>query len=89
MLMIKSYIGFFNYQGDITLRLMMLRSMHMQNLIKFHQFIQKILSWNTILTINKGYNSIKNLQKLTHNNPNLDLVKVNAYANFDQIASIF
>ena len=34
------------------------------------------------------YNCVLNLQKSTHNNPNLDLVKVNAYAKFDQIPSI-
>ena len=27
-------------------------------------------------------------EKLTHNNPNLDQVKVNAYTKFDQIPSI-
>ena len=44
----------------------------MQNLIKFHQFVQKIII-NEVLTIIKGQNYI-NLQKLTGNNPNLDLV---------------
>ena len=62
--------------------------MHMQNLIKFCQFVYKILSGNEILTIIKGHNSIENVQKLMGNNPNLDLVKVNAYAKFDQIPSI-
>ena len=41
--------------------------MHMQNLVKFHQFVPKLLSGN---------------------NPNLDLVKVKAYAKFDQTPSI-
>ena len=62
--------------------------MHMQNLVYFPQFILKILSGNEILTITKGHNSVVNLWNLTHNNPNLDLVKVNAYANFDHIPSI-
>ena len=62
--------------------------MHMQNLVYFYQFVLKILSGNEILTIIKGYNSVVNLPKLTHNNPNLDLVIVNAYAKFDQIPSI-
>ena len=31
---------------------------------------------------------VGNLWKLTHNNLNLELVKVNAYAKFDQIPSI-
>ena len=60
----------------------------MQNLIKFHQFVHKILSRNEIFTITNGHNCVVNLQKLTYNNPNLDLVKVNAYAKFDQIPSI-
>ena len=36
----------------------------------------------------KGHNSVVNLRKLTNNNPNPDLVKINAYAKFDQIPSI-
>ena len=60
----------------------------MQNLIKFHRFIHNILSGNEILTITKGHNCFVNLGKLTHNNPNLDLVMVIAYAKFDQIPSI-
>ena len=51
-------------------------SMHMQNLVKFHLFVLKILSGNKILTEIKGYNSVVNLRKLTCNNPNLDAVKV-------------
>ena len=35
-----------------------------------------------------GYNSVVNLQTLTCKNLNLGLVKVNAYAKFDQIPSI-
>ena len=62
--------------------------MHMQNLIKFHQFIHNILSGNEILTITKGHNFVLNLQKLMHNNPNLDVVKVNVNAEFDWIPSI-
>ena len=46
----------------------------MQNLIKFHQFVHKILSGNKILTITKGHNCF-----VCHN-PKLDLVKINAYA---------
>ena len=33
-----------------------------------------------------GHNSVINLQKLTHNNANLDLVNINAYAKFGQIS---
>ena len=36
----------------------------------------------------KGHISVVDKQILTHNNPNLDLVKVNAYAKFDQIPLI-
>ena len=43
--------------------------MHMQNLIKFHQFVHKILSGNKILTITKGHNHVINLRKLMRNNP--------------------
>ena len=34
------------------------------------------------------HNSVANLRKFTGSNPNLGLVKVNAYAKFDQILSI-
>ena len=60
----------------------------MQNLITFYLFLHKILSGNEILTISKGHNCVVNLRKLTYNNPNLDLLKVNAYAIFDQIPLI-
>ena len=66
----------------------LLSIMHMQNLGSFHQFVLKILSGKENLTIIKDHNSIVNKQKLTRNNPNLDLVKINAYAKFDQIPSI-
>ena len=56
--------------------------MHMQNLVKFCQLFLKILSGNEILTSIKGNNSVINLQKLMCNNPNLDLVNINAYAKF-------
>ena len=60
----------------------------MQNLIKFHQFVNRILSGNEILTITKGHNTVVNFRKLTCLNPNLDLVKVNTYAKIDPIPSI-
>ena len=63
-------------------------SMHMQNLAKFHQLVLKILSGNKILASTKGHNSVKNVQKLTYNNPHLDLVSINGYENFFQIPSI-
>ena len=61
----------------------------MQNLIKFHQFIHKILSKNEILTTTKGHNQVVNFQKrLMHNNPNIELVNTNAYAKSGLIPSI-
>ena len=35
----------------------------------------------------KGHNAI-NLRKMTGNNPNIDLVSINAYTKFDEIVSI-
>ena len=46
-----------------------------------------ILSRNKILTI-KGHNSVTNKQKITGNNPNLDIVSINAYTKFVEILSI-
>ena len=63
-------------------------SMHIQNLVRLHQFVLKILSGNKILTSIKGHNSVINLRKLMRYNAHLDLVSVNAYAKFDQIPSI-
>ena len=62
--------------------------MHMQNLVKVHPFVLKILSRNEILTSIKDHNFVINLRKLTRNNPNLDLVNTNAPAKFCQIPSI-
>ena len=45
------------------------------------EFWQK--SW-----IIKDHNSVTNRQKFTPNNPNLNLVNINAYAKFGQIPSI-
>ena len=63
-------------------------STHMQNLVKFLQFVLEILSGNESGTSLKGPNSVINVQKLTRNNPNLDLVNINAYPKFGQIPSI-
>ena len=60
----------------------------MQVLIKFDQFVHKILSGNKILTIIKGHNASANLRKLTRNIPKQDLVKINDYAKFDPTPSI-
>ena len=50
----------------------------MQNLVKIHSFILKILSGKEILISLKGHNSAINLQKTMWNDPNLDLVNINA-----------
>ena len=71
--------------------------MHIQNLIKLHYFVHKILIQNKVLIITKGHNCVVYsghncdvyLQKLTSNNPNLDLVKVYAEAKSDQIHSTY
>ena len=52
--------------------------MDMQNMVKFHLFILTILSGIKIVTRVKGHNSVINLHKLMCNNPNLDLVNINA-----------
>ena len=59
----------------------------MQNLIKFHQSLYKILSGNGILTISKCHKAVVN-RKCICNTPNLDLFKVNASAKVDHISSI-
>ena len=62
--------------------------MCIQNLIRFRQFVLKILSGNKILTSIKGSNSVKILQKMMSNNPKLDVVNVDVYTKFGQILSI-
>ena len=44
-------------------------------------FVLRILSENKILTSIKGCNSVQNLQPLTCNNPNLDLININLFTN--------
>ena len=62
--------------------------MCIQNLVGFCQFILKILSGNEILMSIKGRNSIKILQKMTGNNPKLDLVNAGEHTKFGRILSI-
>ena len=62
--------------------------MSIQNFVGFCQFVLKILSGNEILTSIKGHNSVKILQKMTGNNPKLDLVNVHVHTKFGQILSI-
>ena len=37
------------------------------------------MSGNEILASIKDHNSVTNMRKMMHNNPNLDIVKMNAY----------
>ena len=50
-------------------------------MVRFCQFVLKILSGNEILTSIKGHNSVKILRKMTGNNPELDLVNVDVHKN--------
>ena len=59
-----------------------------QNLVRFCQFVLKIFSGNEILTSIKGRNSVKILQKMTDNNPKLDLVNNDVHTKFGRILSI-
>ena len=58
--------------------------MHLQNSIKIHQLVLKILSINEILTAIKGHNSVENESNIRFNHPNLHLVDINAYTKFDR-----
>ena len=62
--------------------------MCIQNLVRFCQFVLKILSGNEILTSIKGHNSVKILGKMTGNNPKLDIVNVDVHTKFGVILSI-
>ena len=53
--------------------------MHLQNFIKTHQLVHKILSINEISTSIKGHNSVEIERKILFNHPNLHLVNINAY----------
>ena len=62
--------------------------MCIQNLVRFCQFVLKILSGNKILTSIKGHNSVKILPKMTGNNRKLDLVNDDMHTKFGRILSI-
>ena len=62
--------------------------MCIQKMVRFCLFVSKILSGNEILTSIKGCNSVKILQKMTGNNPKLDLVNVDVHTKYGQILSI-
>ena len=59
-----------------------------KRLVRFCQFILKILSGNKILTSIKGRNSLKIYRKITGNNPKLDIVNVDVHTKFGLILSI-
>ena len=59
-----------------------------QNLVGFCHIVLKILSGNEILKSIKGRHSVKTLQKMTDNNPKLDLVNDDVHTKFGQILSI-
>ena len=58
--------------------------MLLQNFIKIHQLVHKILSINKISASIKGHNSVENEQKILFNHPNLQLVNINAYTKFER-----
>ena len=58
--------------------------MHLQNVIKIHQFVLKILSINKISTSIKGHNSVENERKIWFNHPNIYLININVYTKFDR-----
>ena len=59
-----------------------------KRMVRFCQFILKILSGNEILTSIKGRNALKIYRKITGNNPKLDIVNVDVHKKFGQILSI-
>ena len=62
--------------------------MCIQNLVRFCQYVLKLLSGNEILTLIKDHNSVKILRKMTGNNTKLDIVKVDVHTKFGLILSI-
>ena len=60
----------------------------LSKLVKLCPLILKVLSINQILTSIQGCNSVANLQKMMHNNPNIDLLNDNVYTKFGLIPSI-
>ena len=66
--------------------LALVNTLHIQSLVKLYPFVLKlIIEWKRNLTSFKGHNSVSNLRKMTSNNPNLDLVNINAHTKFGRI----
>ena len=59
-----------------------------KRLVRFCQFILKILSGNEILTSIKGRYSLKIYRRITGNIPKLDIVNVDVHTKFGLILSI-
>ena len=73
-------------QWQVTIPIQILSVlMCIQNLVRFCEFILKILSGNKILMSIKAPNSGKILQKMTGNNTKLDLVNVDVHSKFGKI----
>ena len=58
------------------------------NLVRFCQFVLKILSGNKILTSIKGHNSVKILRNMKGYNPKLDFFISDVHTKFGQLLSI-
>ena len=56
----------------------------LQNFIKVHQLVHKVLSINKISTSINGHNSVENERKILFNQPNLHLANINAHTKFDR-----
>ena len=56
--------------------------------MKFYRLVLKILSGSKYLTPVKGHDPVTNVRKMMCNNPNLDLVDINAYTIFGEILKI-
>ena len=48
----------------------------------------QVIEGNRFLVSIKGHNSVTNLRKMTGDNPNLDIVDMNAYIKLGEILSI-
>ena len=72
-------------QFVIVLTYILSISMHLQNSIKIHQLVNKILSIKEILTSIKGHNSVENEGKILFNRPNLHLVNIMHIQNLIEI----
>ena len=63
--------------------------MHLQNFIKLHQLVHKILRIKEISASFKGHNSVENERKILFNYPNLHLFNINAYKKIERNSQLF